>query len=317
VQFVGEQAVDEGGVTKEFFQIIVRNLFQPEFGMFFVSEETNVYWFVAYSLESAIQFQLVGTIIGLAIYNGVILDVRFPLVLYKKLIGHKLTLEDLNDIRPTVAKNLQALLAFDGDVEETFGLTFSVSYEYFGEVKHHDLLPNGSATPVTKQNREEYVSLYVKYLLEASIAPQFEAFAKGFRSVMSGPIISFFRAEELEVLVCGTEELDFKALERVTTYKNGFGSNSRVIRWFWEIVHSLSPEEKKRLLFFVTGTSRAPIKGLGSLPFVIQRAGPDSDRLPASHTCFNILDLPDYSSKEKLEEKLRISIQHFEGFGLR
>jgi hypothetical protein len=109
-------------------------------------------------------------------------------------------------------------------VEETFGLTFSVSYEYFGEIKHHDLVPNGSTIAVTKQNRQgattycnlceipaitvffffatEYVSLYVQYLLEDSICPQFEAFAKGFRSVMSGPIISVWPVLVEQSCVC-------------------------------------------------------------------------------------------------------------------
>lgn len=76
-------------------------------------------------------------------------------------------------------------------------------------------------------------------------------------------------------------------------------------------------QEKRLLLKFATGSDRAPINGLASLVFVISRNGPDSDRLPTSHTCFNHLLLPDYSSEEKLEEKLRAAIHNAEGFGLR
>ncbi len=39
-------------------------------------------------------------------------------------------------------------------------------------------------------------------------------------------------------------------------------------------------------------------------------------RLPTSHTCFNHLLLPEYSTKEKMEIKLRLAIAQSEGFGL-
>jgi ubiquitin-protein ligase E3 A len=81
-------------------------------------------------------------------------------------------------------------------------------------------------------------------------------------------------------------------------------------------VHSFSEEEKRLMLKFATGSDRAPINGLQSLPFVISRQGPDSEQLPTSHTCFNHLLIPDYSSYDKLEKKLRLAIHQSEGFGL-
>jgi ubiquitin-protein ligase E3 A len=58
------------------------------------------------------------------------------------------------------------------------------------------------------------------------------------------------------------------------------------------------------------------VKGLGSMLFVILKNGPDSDRLPTSHTCFNHLLLPEYKSKEKLKQMLLKAINNYEGFGL-
>ncbi len=81
-------------------------------------------------------------------------------------------------------------------------------------------------------------------------------------------------------------------------------------------MHELSDENKKNFLKFATGSDRAPINGLGELNLIIERAGPDSDQLPSSHTCFNHLLLPEYSSKEKLNEKFICAIQNSEGFGL-
>lgn len=127
----------------------------------------------------------------------------------------------------------------------------------------------------------------------------------------------------MELLICGASHLDFESLRAITLYDGGYSPDSQVIqsvsfifRWFWEISLSLDEEHKKMLLFFTTGTDRAPIGGLIKSTFVIARSGPDSDRLPTSHTCFNVLLLPDYSSKEKMQERLLTAIQNAEGFGL-
>jgi len=82
------------------------------------------------------------------------------------------------------------------------------------------------------------------------------------------------------------------------------------------IVHSLDEDNKRKLLFFVTGSDRAPIKGLANLRFVISKNGSHSDRLPSAHTCFNHLLLPEYENKEKLKDRLLIAINNSQGFGL-
>jgi len=58
------------------------------------------------------------------------------------------------------------------------------------------------------------------------------------------------------------------------------------------------------------------IGGLARLKLIISRNCPDTDRLPTAHTCFNAFLLPDYSSIDKLREKLLIAINNAEGFGL-
>ena len=61
---------------------------------------------------------------------------------------------------------------------------------------------------------------------------------------------------------------------------------------------------------------RAPVEGLSGLKLTIQRGSPDTDRLPTSHTCFNVLLLPEYSTKEKLRSRLMTAIENAQGFGL-
>jgi len=317
VIFKGEEGIDEGGVQKEFFQLIVRLMFDLNYGMFTHDEESRTYWFSPTALENAREFNLVGKVLGLAIYNGVILDVHFPMVVYKKLMGLTGTIDDLDDANPGLARGLRQLLTLEGDVTEILGQrAFVAEYEEFGRMKSHALVPGGDSMVVTNDNREEYVRLYVDWLLQGSVEQQFSAFAEGFHEVCGGPALRMFVPEELELLICGSPSLDFHALEEVTCTEDGYTRDHPTIRAFWEVVHAMSTEDKKRLLFFCTGSDRSPIKGLGSMTFVISRNGPDSDRLPTAHTCFNHLLLPEYTDKEKLRRCLYTAISNAEGFGL-
>jgi ubiquitin-protein ligase E3 A len=103
VQFVGEEAVDEGGVQKEFFQLVVREIFDTKYGIFSRNESSGLYWFVPQPSDDEVGFEelkLVGRLIGLAIYNGVILDIHFPVAVYKKLMDVPVTLGDLAQLDP-------------------------------------------------------------------------------------------------------------------------------------------------------------------------------------------------------------------------
>lgn len=316
VKFEGEDGIDEGGVQKEFFQILVSELFDPKFGMLIYEEEAKTLWFNKDSLESSQAFELMGILLGLAIYNGVILDMHFPMVVYKKLLGLKPTLHDLASVKPNLATGLQTLLDYTGDVAADYMRSFTYNYEAYGEEKSEELKPGGANIDLTNDNRQEYVQLTVDYILTKSIAKQYNAFSNGFLMVCEGEPLKMFRYEELQLLVCGSPELDFKQLEDVTRYEDGFTAQSPVIVNFWEIVHEMTLEDKKKLLFFCTGSDRVPIKGLGHVSFTISKNGPDSDRLPTSHTCFNHLLLPEYATKEKLYKSLQVAIQNSKGFGM-
>ncbi|KAJ3218485.1 hypothetical protein HDU67_005287 [Dinochytrium kinnereticum] len=319
VKFVGggEEGMDQGGVQKEFFQVLVNMLLDPAYGMFTYEEETRYVWINGASLEAEKKFELVGTVIGLALYNGVILGINFPRLLYKKLLDEEPTLEDIKQAFPALGKGLQQLLDWtDGDVGDIFLRTFEISYEVYGQVKTFPLVENGDETLVTNENRQEYVHLYINHLVGEFIKRQFNAFRRGFHRVCGGRALKMCRSEELELLICGTAELDFKDLEKGAEYDDGYGPNHQVIMWFWEIVHGMPFEQKKKLLNFVTASDRVPLKGLGNLTFVIQRNGPDTDRLPTALTCFGRLLLPEYSEKDKLSNRLITAIENAKGFGL-
>jgi ubiquitin-protein ligase E3 A len=83
-----------------------------------------------------------------------VLDISFPLVVYKKLLKVQPTLEDMKTFSPELYESLQKLLLYAGNVEEDIGQTFSVQYDVFGETKQYDLKPGGASIPVTNANRQ-------------------------------------------------------------------------------------------------------------------------------------------------------------------
>jgi ubiquitin-protein ligase E3 A len=80
------------------------------------------------------------------------------------------------------------------------------------------------------------------------------------------------------MMICGSPKLEFKDLERATIYADGYTKDTPVIKWFWEVIHSLTEDQKKKFLCFCTGADRAPINGLSKLKFIIARNGGDTER---------------------------------------
>lgn len=317
VVFKGEDGVDAGGVTKEFFQLLVVQLFDINTGMWSTDFGDGLHtWFNADCTWNQDGYYLVGILVGLAFYNSVILDVHFPQAIYRKLLGLPLGLEDMVD--PEVQRGLQQLLDYEGDdIEDIFCLTFEVTWNSLGMERKKELKSGGANIPVNNDNKEEYVMLYVKWLLVDSVQSQYHEFERGFMQVMDGSSLDLLRPEELELLVVGTPELDFDALERNTEYEGGFEKESAVVKNLWRFVREAPRDDQLKFLKFTTGTTKAPIGGLGAMPFKVQRAGPDSTQLPTSHTCFNTLLVPDYGDDfEKLKNRLGRAIIECEGFGL-
>jgi hypothetical protein len=579
----GEEGVDQGGVQQEFFSLLMQEILKPEYGMFTTDDRTRLSWFWECSLEETRKFELVGLVVGLAVYNGITLPVNFPKALYVKLLGGTPTLDDIGDYWPELTRGLKDLLRWeDGDVGDVFVRTYEYSYSLFGKVHSINMLdakknrfqflpqpippieqkkeprvrrrrgfvsrtarawlpathtelgaedawlgslhaildtinqqdeerrrqeeedrqtlqegtdrlrrlytgqtsytvtftdlntgettespefvgvnndsedtiesaevaepevdidqlcaalirlpsddgmdweecvpaysptssigareeyirpfdlqlenvftedpstssassvaekptpdattpseetaassvsfepaafsiaqffseaapdpglepatdeseapevtfapdavedePEPEAPLVTNANRAAFVDDYISWLTDRSIRRQYEAFARGFFSVNNLRSLSLFTPTSLQALVEGAPDapIDIAALEAVCKYEDGYHAGHRVIRDFWQVVRGFSEERKRLLLEFVTSSSRVPIGGIGNVMFHIVRSGDDTERLPTSLTCFGRLLLPEYASRRKLREKLKLALENSRGFG--
>lgn len=230
VIFDGEEAEDAGGVRKEFFLLLLRDLLDPKYGMFTEYEETRAIWFAEMTFEDNVMYMLIGALCGLAIYNFTIIHLPFPLVLYKKLLTVEPTLADLRDLSPTVATSLQSLLDYEGDdFEEVFALNFELTRDMFGEAQCVPLKAGGERIAVTQRNKAEYVELYVQYMLTSSVQRQFNGFKDGLMRVCGGRMMELFEPHELMAVVIGNEDYDWHVLEECSQYKNGYTSGDKTV----------------------------------------------------------------------------------------
>ena len=291
--------------------------------------------------EFLAELTLVGICFGLAIYNQCLMGIPLPLAGYKLLLEDPesgseraaLNLKDLEVLSPTTASSLRSLLYYEetdaARVEDVFCLNFTAGFSHFGEHKELPLVPGGESINVTSVNRQEYAEKYVSFVLREGIRKQWAAFFNGFKVMCDGKGLLMLRPRELEALVNGTTRLDFAELKVGAKYEGGFGESSPVVQWLWEILAGneereggdgmcFSLEARRRFLKFVTGCDRSPVGGLKSLKITIQRdGGADSQKLPTSHTCFNVLLMPEYPTKAQLYERLATAVDNSEGFGLR
>ncbi|KAK5113257.1 hypothetical protein LTR62_003593 [Meristemomyces frigidus] len=464
-----ELGQDLGGVQIEFFNLVCREVFAEDAGMFTVVENTGQSYFRPASLQPIHMFELTGTLLALAVYNGITLPMSLPTTLYRILLAGQLTNEMKerstfakdwpatfnsllhvmqqydNEVAcagldPTLKELVRQISAFRTEYLEPFpmdseafrvndtmfremcdieshryhlvlrekddseavppgrelsdarkkyvqdrlrvmfeatgkqkvadkaaksaaaevvdldysfpleanGLRLSGCYEHVereaktalhvlklheavpmhaasAHVELHDLqwpgwtIERSEAEPVT--NKHRYCHDYMQWLMWNSVAPQWEAFLKGFYRVVDKHSLSMFSPSQLKEYVEGTTRLDIRELRRVTRY-DGYDPNCAYMKTFWRIVSSWTEEDQRALVKFVTAAERIPVGGAREITFVIQRAhGEDlanlSDaRLPTSSTCFGVLVLPKYSSGEILNRKLGVAVKYgMEGFG--
>ncbi|KAG6489364.1 hypothetical protein ZIOFF_050633 [Zingiber officinale] len=213
---------------------------------------------------------------------------------------------------------VSAVLCPSDSVENMQDTTIAGAYlcdEETVKVTDYELIPGGRNIRVIEETKHEYVDLVAEHILTTTIRPQINSFLEGFNELVPKELILIFNDKELELLLIDD-------LQANTEY-TGYSAASTVIQWFWEVVKSFNKEDMARLLQFVTRTSKVPLEGFKALQgisgpqqFQIHKTYGAPERLPSTHTCFNQLDLPEYSSREQLEERLLLAIHEAtEGFG--
>ena len=267
-------------------------------------------------------FTFLGRIVGKALYENIVIQpifAHFFLSFMKGSYNYNNMLSDLATMDKELYKNLMFLKGYEGDAEDLC-LAFTVTEDDFGSGKEVELVPNGESIDVTNSNKMRYIHLVAKHHMSDRIRMQSEAFTRGLADVIEPSWIRLFNEQELQVLISGATNgmLDLVDLKKNTRYAGGYTTFDRSVSNFWACLESFSAKDQRAFVKFVTSCERAPSLGFSALdpPFTIQRVGisSDAEKLPSASTCFNVLKLPNYSSKKVMKEKLLMSINSGTGF---
>ncbi|CAD0085821.1 unnamed protein product [Aureobasidium mustum] len=296
IKFDGEDGLDYGGLSREFFFLLSHEMFNPFYCLFEYSAIDN--YTLQINPHSGINpehlgyFKFIGRVVGLAIFHRRFLDAFFIGAFYKMILRKKVSLADMEGVDADFYRTLSWTL--DNSVENVIFEHFCVEDEVFGEKVTIDLKPGGRDIEVTDDNKREYVEI------QKRVEEQFNAFIQGFHELIPSDLVNVFDERELELLIGGISEIDVDDWAKNTDYR-GYDEKDPVIQNFWK--------QKSRLLQFATGTSRIPVNGFKDLQ------GSEEGQLPKSHTCFNRLDLPPYKTYEALNAKLLWAVEETVGFG--
>ncbi|GAA5906318.1 hypothetical protein JCM6882_002700 [Rhodosporidiobolus microsporus] len=319
-----ESGIDGGGLFKELLTSLSKEVFDTNRGLWLATAQQQELYpnphAYAKDQNQLSWYKFIGRILGKALYQGILVNVRFADFFLAKWLGRQSYLDDLASLDPELYRGLIKLKNYPGNVEEDLSLNFTITEEDFGLSRTIDLIPSGSEIAVTNQNRMQYILLVSNYRLNLQIAPQCRAFFAGLSEVINPRWLRMFNQSELAVLVGGTDEaIDIDDLRRNTVYSGwSADENSPTIRAFWDAVASFSKDERAQLVRFVTSCERPPLLGFAQLNplFAIRKAGDDQERLPTSATCVNLLKLPEYTDSHNLREKLLYAISSGAGFDL-
>ncbi|KUJ22087.1 uncharacterized protein LY89DRAFT_638276 [Mollisia scopiformis] len=357
-----EAGIDGGGVTKEFLTSVTNEAFRAEDGPnLFITNDQNLLYPNPAALderqellkqaglrESSTEwrenihellrhYEFLGRIVGKCLYEGILVDIGFAGFFLLKWAaagatgaesGYRPNINDLRDLDEGLYQGLLKLKNYSGNVED-FSLDFTITDTISlpgapTQTIERDLMPNGSKTAVTNENRLLYVSCVARHRLQKQPYRQTQAFLKGLSEIINPSWLSMFNQSELQTLIGGdSSEIDVADLRRNTLYGGVYvigddGQEHPTVKLFWKVMKALDDSDRRKVLKYVTSTPRAPLLGFSQLNprFSIRDAGSDETRLPSTSTCVNLLKLPRYSTEDILRQKLLYAVNSGAGFDL-
>ena len=297
VHFMGEDGVDTGGVLTEMYTVFFSEVTNPQHGLFESRADGTVHRMTSMSGSSVSdhagylpainadtkKLEALGKIAVKCVYDGRRLGASFAPCVFKFIAGVDPDLRDLELYDPTTARSLRWLLVNAGGGEAAM-VTFA------------GLTPDGEATAVNDDNKHEYVRLKVKDILVQQRWKQLQAMKRGFTralralSEQAQPFLCLLSHSDWRLLFCGQEYVNsahvisclrFQGYEEKPKDKAGHDQDqenkentdnkSPTPEWLRDILGSLSDDNVRRFLIFVTSSPSLPAPQLGSAVIRIRR----------------------------------------------
>jgi len=255
-------------------------------------------------------FAFVGKLMGVAIRNRQMLNLDFPSIVWKQLVSDPVTTADVVAVDAVAFNILDSISTFPEEA-------FNECCDYNFTVKSADgkdgveLYKGGKDVKVTFKNKDEFIRLWREYKIH-EFDTQLTAMRNGLSTLVPVQVLSLFTWDELELLVCGKPEINIDYLKENTRYEQPYSKDHASIAWLWQVLQDFTQKERECFLCFVWGRSRLPLTQEKWLQkFQVTGCSVNTDlALPITHTCFFHLELPAYTSREVMAQKLRYAINN-------
>lgn len=295
VNFAGEGGTDVGGLFRDSMSEICAELQGPAVPLFIQCPNSSGFgenqdkFIPNPRCTSALHlsmYKFIGKLMGVSIRGSHMLNLDFPSMLWKPLVGDRPTREDLRGIDAPCFDLLEKL-SLEISVEESIALEKSialqksVSLEIFNSDDEKclsengvelvaytfstmstdgrliDLKDGGRDIAVTSENTAEYLALLENYRMH-EFDVQVEAIRRGLATIVPVQLLPLFSWEDLELMVCGKKSIDIEYLKANTVFQHNIRSTDPHVLLFWEVLEEFGHAERQKFLRFVWGQSRLP-----------------------------------------------------------
>jgi hypothetical protein len=305
-RFAGEAAAGPGTI-REWFSQVSQDVWASDYGLFERREEAPHFYRISQMAGHHPRecFIAIGRFMAMSIIQGIPVGISMNRMFYKRLLGHAIGLADVEDVDEEVFRSLQTVMGYTS-AEEMAAIDAPLPYVYPDE--HAD------AISATLENRDTQLAIALDNLSHNSMPDQFSWFTEGFFAITPREMFDGLTANDVGSILFGDANIDIDDLEAHLRF-NGFTRESRPVGYLMQVLREMDQHDRRRFLKFVTSNTQLPLGGFASLypPMMITRDERGGTRLPDSHTCFNTLDLPDYTSLEQTREKIIYAITHGNG----
>jgi hypothetical protein len=317
ITFVSESGIDAGGVFREGVSRMIEDLFTEHFTLLVPCPNaqhevhTNMDKYVpnpqhADSLALDM-FEFIGRLMGMSLRVKLCLPFEFPSLIWKRLVGEEVSLDDLMAMDAITCRLLEAVRSCESDGivdQDSFEVKYGgkLRFVYTGSDGVERELGRGlRERVVTFDDREEYCDLVEQARLH-EFDKQVAAIERGMAEVVPMRLLQLFSWQQLETLVSGSPTFDLDLWRSKTEVQ---GVSAKTVKLFWEVMATLSAKEQSGFVRFAWGRSRLPPAKEFTTKMKLT-AG--TGRLPVAHTCFFSVELPDYATEEEMRNGLLTAI---------
>jgi len=325
INFLNEISQDAGGLIREWFSVLIEELFDPKFELWTMTKtREKTYMINEYSgnlhKDHLEYYYFCGQIIAKAIFEAIPIKAHLNKVLLKQILGIPIKIpDDIRYLDEEVYSSMQYILTTQLNNETDFLGNFTLIKT--DPITHlettFELKENGALIPINNENKSEFVNLYFQKSFITSVELQTQEFLSGFATLLPKNIISVLDPDEFDLFMCGiTDTIDIKDWQANTLYTAPYNSTHPTVILFWDFVSKQSHEILEKLLRFCTGSRRVPAEGFKGLRAAngqirkftiepkIQSEKSKYEGFIVGHTCFNKLELPIYKDSKTLEENI-------------